>query len=929
MFLKKLVINGFKSFCDYQEINFDKGVSAIVGPNGCGKSNIVDALKWVLGEQKTKALRLNSMTDVVFKGTEQRKGVGRAEVRLVLINDDNILPVEFNEVEIARIIYTNGDNEYYINKEKVRLKDIYELFYDTGVGKSAYSFMEQGKIDMILSNKPEDRRYIIEEAAGITKYKSRKMDALSKLERAEENIVRVQDILTEVTKQYESMKKQADKAERYKNLRDKEVDLEIEINVNRLIKQKEIKGDFDGKIKSLNDELSAVENEIAALQGDVADKMIFLNSLENEKIDSQRVIYQLESDIKLLNSKSSMMRDQLINLNNSLRLDEEKIVLINKKLEDIEYELEEADESRYEVSERIQDNIKDTERYNSNIKSIDIDIASDNGEIDRLKKEIKDLNLKIEEKRVSHREVTDELIVKIDEMLNSLDMSARDIVNIKENINGELKAVIDEMPIRRAFIDDILKTGVIPAKNDELLKMIGGLGENLSVMMRKLESIGQNMGKYMNVTDTFMTGIFSPEGVLQRKRKIESEMSEIADKIDKNQVRIEELEDSVLVREDQKDKYREIISELKVNYSTLKEKQNSIEKDIQRISAMKREHESTRDELTLKIKTHKEQVEDVREELDNIEYETKTALASKNEQEKKIKDLEFKIQDENARMSQQQVYIREINEKFITRKSDIEKLNIRMAEAETTINNIYETFYENFSINLKDYEKNDRYKTGREYSDVRTELSELRNEKGGLGSVNLLAIEECKSLEERFNLLTEQLADLANAKKDLLLVIDELNKVSQELFAVTFEKIRANYKQLFTKLFGGGYADILLTDKTNLLETGIDIIARPPSQKTDSITLLSGGQRTMAAISLMFATFLVKPSPFCLLDEIDAALDEQNVTRFTSLLKDFKDQSQFVIITHNKKTMSAANVMYGVTQESQGVSKIVSAKFIE
>ena len=374
MFLKNLTINGFKSFCEASEIKFDKGISAIVGPNGCGKSNIVDALKWVLGEQKNRSLRANNMTDVIFKGTTEKKGLGRAEVRLTLVNENGLLPLDFNEVEVARIIYADGENEYYINKEKVRLKDIHELFFDTGVGKSAYSFMEQGKIDMILSNKPEDRRYIIEEAAGITKYKSRKHEAENNLNRANENIVRAQDIFSEVSKQYESMKKQADKAQRYMELKDGVRDLEIELGINRLMLQKNIKDRFAGKQSKVDDELAAIQDEIDSLQSDVSEKMIAVNNLEQEKIDRHREIERTDGEIKALNVKNAALRDKEATISSSLRTDEEKLGRLDKTIADTDEELAAVDDERFETVSKIGSIEKDISRHNEMISQIDIDL---------------------------------------------------------------------------------------------------------------------------------------------------------------------------------------------------------------------------------------------------------------------------------------------------------------------------------------------------------------------------------------------------------------------------------------------------------------------------------------------------------------------------------------------------------------------------
>ena len=929
MFLKNLTINGFKSFCEPSEIKFDKGISAIVGPNGCGKSNIVDALKWVLGEQKNRSLRANNMTDVIFKGTTEKKGLGRAEVRLTLVNENGLLPLDFNEVEVARIIYADGENEYYINKEKVRLKDIHELFFDTGVGKSAYSFMEQGKIDMILSNKPEDRRYIIEEAAGITKYKSRKNEAENNLNRANENIVRAQDIFSEVSKQYESMKKQADKAQRYMEFKDNVRDLEIELGINRLMLQKNIKDRFSGKQSKVDEELAAIQQEIDSLENDVSEKMLKVNNLEQEKIDKHREIERTDGEIKALNVKNSALRDKEATISASLRADEEKLGRLDKTIADTDEELAAVDDERFETVSKINSIEKDISRHNDMISQIDIDLKKNEEQIRTLHGLIKDLAAEQAGKRGHLKEITDALIVKIEESLNVFDMNSREIMTLKESVGNDIPRVREEFRTRRQFLEDVLKIRNIPSDSSTFFQQLEDFGKHLQELENKLGLAGENVNKYVKATEIFMNDIFSPEGIIQRKRKTEHEIAELDKRMHNCRTEIENLEKNSEVKEEQKENYRKLVEEAKVIYSTLLEKQKSFDREIQRITKIKNEYIAQKAEIERTIKSRNDELEDVQYEIDENDGLLRKERSNKKKIEDRINELENLIQTESEKMSQQQLRMRSINESFLRKKSEIEELKLKLAEVDTTINEIYHNAYDNLSINLKEYENTEKYNTGRESSVIRESLSNIKSSMMSLGQVNMAAMQECESLKERYDLLLSQLEDLQKGKEDLLTIINELNGKSQEMFEKTYVEIRKNFQMIFSKLFNGGKADILLTDPENLLETGIDVEVQPPGQTRKSITLLSGGQRTMTAIALMFATFMVKPSPFCLLDEIDAALDEANVTRFIELVQDFKDQSQFVMITHNKKTMSAANVMYGVTQETMGVSKIVSAKFIE
>ena len=416
---------------------------------------------------------------------------------------------------------------------------------------------------------------------------------------------------------------------------------------------------------------------------------------------------------------------------------------------------------------------------------------------------------------------------------------------------------------------------------------------------------------------------------MSQKRSIEHRINELVDIINDYNNKIDELQLNILKNRNKKDEFNKILYELNLNFTTIKEKKNSIDNEVKRLLSIKTHHENNRDELSQKILYYKSKINETKKEIQNIESKTVQLNENKESLEKKLIEIDNQIKNENLTMSDQQKFIKNINNDWINKKNDVEKINIKITEANTTISNIYDSFYENYSIDLKSYEDKDEYNIGKSYDEIREELTDIKLKKHSLGSVNLMAIEESKDLEERYNLLIEQLQDLETAKKDIYEMIDKINKVSEEMFMKTFKEIKSSFHKIFRKLFNGGSAEISLTNPENILETGIDIMAHPPGQKTQSITLLSGGQRSLTAISLMFAAYFVKPSPFCLLDEIDAALDEQNIRRFVQLLKENKDNSQFIVITHNNFTISTSDVMYGITQEEEGVSKIVSARFVK
>ncbi|MBR6200480.1 MAG: AAA family ATPase [Spirochaetales bacterium] len=926
MFLKKLYLSGFKSFCEPAEVNFGKGVSAIVGPNGCGKSNIVDAIKWVIGEQKTSMLRADSMTDVIFKGTESHKGLGRAEVRLTIANDEGILPEQYDEVEIDRIIYASGENEYYINKQKVRLKDIQALFFDTGVGKSAYSVMEQGKIDLILSNKPEDRRYLIEEAAGITKYRVQREESNRKLAETDDNLAKVKIQLNEVKNLYEKTVDKAEKAKKCEEYEDKAKELEIELNLNRIDRHKKNKSQYVEELDKAQKDLDDIKVQIDSLQSDVADRMIAVNSLETQRIDMDRDGFQIDSDIKIIESQSSGLKDRLISLGTDLKVETDRATNAQKRLKEIADELDSINQAKQDITDKIAQMMQEQSFYENDIKNTETQMADNEEEIENLKNRVTELNTSLEQLRVEHKDVTDKMIEQIDKMLASIDVDSTEITAIKDRLQSNIRKIYEALPERAAFIDDIIKSNYLANNSTELMRILGDLRQHIADLETTFAEVDNDINSYIKTTEVFMDNLFSPEGAIQTKKRVENEIQKASQAVRECTEKSDGLFEQNRQLSEKKDKSRDMLHNLVLNMTKMREQHNSFDKEVSRIFSQKSIIETSRDEATQKVRFIEEKIAELREQQLDYEDSLNQLRTKKTELTKRINEIVNAIQKENAKMGDEQRYMKEVNQRFENKNNQINNLKVKIAELDSTINSIYESFYENQSINLSEYESKGGYITGRPYEDVRKELSDIRQSIQALGSVDRTAITECKLYEDRYKLLKEQLEDVEKARKDILEMIADINRISEELFVKTFNQVKTNFRQMFRKLFDGGNADMTLTDPNNLLSTGIDIIARPPGQNAKSITLLSGGQRTMTAISLMFSTFLVKPSPFCILDEIDAALDEENVTRFVKLLNEFRDTSQFVIITHDKKTMTAADVMYGVTQEQKGISKVISAK---
>ncbi|MBQ3922530.1 MAG: AAA family ATPase, partial [Spirochaetales bacterium] len=594
MFLKKLYLSGFKSFCDAAEITFDKGVSAIVGPNGCGKSNIVDAIKWVIGEQKTSMLRADNMTDVIFKGTETHKGLGRAEVRLTIANDEGILPEQYDEVEIDRIIYASGENEYYINKQKVRLKDIQALFFDTGVGKSAYSVMEQGKIDLILSNKPEDRRYLIEEAAGITKYRVQREESNRKLAEADDNIVRIKDIIKEVKNQYDRMIDQAKKAEKYKEYYDKERDLEIELNLNRIDRHKKNKSQYVEELDKAQKDLDEIKEQIGSLKSDVEDRMMELNSLETQRIDMDREGFQIDSDIKIIESQTSDLKDQLINHTTNLKLEKDRIANAERRLKENAEELDSINQAKQDITDKIAAMMQEQTFYENDIKNTETQITDNEAEIENLKNRVAELNTALEKMRIEHKNVTDKMIEQIDKMLASIDVDSTEITAMKERLQSNIKKIYEDLPKRAAFIDDIIKSEYLSNNSSELMRILGDLRQYIAELETTFADVDNDINSYIKTTEVFMDDLFSPEGAIQTKKRVENEIQKTSQEAKECMQRSDSLFEQNRELADKKDKSKEILHNLVVNMEKMREQHNSFDKEVGRILSLKSMNETTR-----------------------------------------------------------------------------------------------------------------------------------------------------------------------------------------------------------------------------------------------------------------------------------------------------------------------------------------------
>ncbi len=1221
MLLKTLEIHGFKSFADQTKLEFHEGVTGIVGPNGCGKSNIVDAMRWVLGETSAKALRGGEMADVIFNGTDKRAALGMAEVCLTLTGCAEVLQTDYDEVAIGRRVYRDGKSEYLINQAPCRLKDVHELLMGTGIGRTSYSIMEQGKIDMLLSSKPEDRRAVFEEAAGITKFKQQKKEALRKLDYTEANLVRVRDIIAEEERQIRSLSRQASKAKRFQNLQEEVHVLDIQFSHRKWREMRASASEMAVSSQNLRVQQDSLEKEIEEKQAAMASARFEHQELEsklseiqhsisthdneietarnriqfnNERSQEQRLLIEKnEEDIDLTVSKLTNQREELETATETLanveiRIDEQEEILGK-----YEAEMAIARENREKYNSEIRDSELERTTLKSTIATLSAQIAANSLQFDTDKNrlleltdeigslrreeelrrnEAEELRRHLDEHRESiafHEEELDNMelryrqakssamerledlssLHKINaEKLSRLDVLeqlvadgegfaqgtqavlkgelTRDDINQQE-IHKPLYAYIDTEDKYAAAIEaalgnqmqtvvvdgvDVAEKVIDALKNDKLgtasLIAADHLGKapakkknaslpdaalcwasSVITPAAKVEPLVQRiLGDVIIAQDlraalairksasdkavaTLNGEFISKEGVihggssaeesgsfLKRQSEIR-DLSRVTGSLDSEVKKMQERRDALNSRvgalEASLESARARLQDEKVVASSIEGKLSVVETDLnaltQKIESILWEQKqieergsgieqgmvsnraqldhdnitvSQLDQTIERAISHLEEARTREDELNKLVTEARTSLAvergsKENLQNQKApmsnrlqefedlisrrrsetEDYKERIKkgaEENETLKQQietktteRTQLAESQEQLLAKRGEyLEK--IESGEGELTSKrklvqevaekrNKEELLVSQYEIHVENLETNtrERYQTELEHYEpdahqllgviahqkkargVDTEptaitsldengapttdfqdpsepdwdfveeiVGEMRSKLDAMGPVNLDAIAEYEELEEKYNFNLRELNDLENAKEELLKLVARINRDTRQMFSETFEQVRINFRDMFKELFGEkAKADLTLVEDEDPLEAGIDVIAKPPGKKLQSITLLSGGERSMTAVALLFAIFMVKPSPFCVLDELDAPLDEANISRFIRVLDRFIGSSQFVIVTHSKRTMSRADVMYGVSMEEFGVSKTVGVKF--
>lgn len=923
MFLKCLDIFGFKSFADRTHIEFADGITALLGPNGCGKSNVVDAVKWVLAENKAKNLRADTMESVIFNGTETRPPLNIAEVTLTIANENGLLPLEDSEIALKRRLYRSGESEYYINNRQVGPTEIRRLFMDTGVGKAAYSVMEQGKIDQILSSKPEDRRYLFEEAAGISRSKAECAEAERELERTRQNLAQIEVALIENKRSYETLKVQSEKTIKYRQFKDDIFNCELDIQLLRLKEFTQDKARQETAKKELEEKRTAVQKEIEEIQA-----ALFENNDKIKDLQTKMNFLQVELAKVQTEKTNKLQRAQEYNLQaNQIK---EKIGILEVKQNSIQEKIdtfnEEIDEREADLhsKNRQLDSVKQNiESFTQNITSSSAKITENDTLAAKSADEIEELNRQIADYQKQLGEITEDIVKELDAKLKDSGYSSNAAKSAKEEVENSLaKLKIFAEGRKNIFSDYASITGHSESENEKLIQDAIKAFEEISSISVNIE---EAVSKYEKAMPDFIEDFTSPEGIITKKRGIDSKILDINSQIEKINERIASYksENGELVKKI--NEYRETLNQLRVTEASMAQaifgvKQNveilrrslvSEQNNLRQNQEEFEQEQRRRDELN-------EQIIDVQSELAAIEHRGQKCADEMSEINSEIVRCNSSVSGTQNKLDKKQEEQRKI-------QSQYEKLAMDLVTSDNDIRNIKQNFIDTHSRDLMEFEER-MYKITTSSAVLREKLAKSREELKALGSVNLMALEEFGEQKERYEKLQSSYDDTNKSLENLIRVSEEIKTKSTEMFLDTYNKIKKNFHNMFRRLFGGGRGELRLVDPQNVLTSGIDIYAEPPGKKLQNIALLSGGEKTMTAVALLFATYQVRPSPFCLLDEIDAALDDKNVSSFVTALRSFAKLSQYIVITHNKKTVMGASTMLGVTMQESGVSKVMTMR---
>lgn len=925
MFLKSLDIFGFKSFADRTHIDFADGITALLGPNGCGKSNVVDAIKWVLAENKAKNLRAQEKTDVIFNGTERRAPLNVAEVTLTMSNEKGLLPLDESEIAIKRRLYRNGEQEYFINNRPATSRDIVKLFMDTGVGKSSYSIMEQGQVSQILSSKPEDRRYIFEEAAGISRSKAECAIAERELEQTRQNMAQIEMSMAEIKRSYDTLKVQAEKTKKYRDLKDKIFNLELDI---ALLKLKDFITDKDRHEKELK--------EVTKRRDEIRKEIDEINNTISENMDKvkemQEQVYSMQSELIRIGQEKNGKLEMEKQLNSQARGIKEKVAALEVRVSSVEENIsnlqDEIDEQEAELHQKekkiaeVEKNIKD---FEENIQTAGTEITENNKKADKNRAEIAKLDEKRKDLQKELASITEDIVGMLDAKLKDAGFSEKAMAESKEKLFSSVEKLKIFAEGRKNVYSDFVKAA---HSEEDFRKTVQNAAEDFEKTENLINELNSALSDYEKSSPAFITEFLSPEGIMTKKRELDKKIQENLDNAENLNHQIEELRNTNADLANKIDEYKETCNKLRVNKAQM---ETQIQSAMQQASILRRNLVSeqnslkeAQDELeseTKKSEDLNEQIEEIQQDLAELEHKG-TKLADS------LKELDEKIAENNSNVTGKKDALIKKNEEQNKCQAQYERLTYSLNSSDIEIRNLKQNFQEQHSRDLMEFEEQ-MYKITVPSAKLREQLLSAREELRSCGQVNLMAVEEFAEVKERYERQKQNYDDTQKSLDNLIRVSEEIKSKSSEMFLETYNKIKKNFHNMFRRLFNGGRAELRLEDPQNILTSGIDILAQPPGKKLESIGLLSGGEKTMTAVALLFATYQVRPSPFCLLDEIDAALDDKNVSSFVTTLESFANVSQYIVITHNKKTVMGASTMLGITMEESGVSKIIALRLDE
>ena len=976
MYLKEINTTGFKSFADKLELKLDGKITCIVGPNGSGKSNIVDAVRWVLGEQSVKSLRGDgAMTDVIFSGSKTRGPLNVASVELILDNTDHYLNVPYTEISIKRRVYRSGENEYYLNNERCRLKDITNILLDSGMGKESYNIISQGEVDKILSNSAYDRRVIFEEASGVLKYKKRKEEALRKLDRTHNNIDRVNDIIGELENQVGPLKTQSEKASEYlenkKGLDQYEVALlayDIEEMNHKVEESRKKKEKIDQEILSISSDTS---------KGDAKylEDTNHLDKLENEQKELHQQYLEvveertrIEGEKNLLKEKTKSNKDDEV-LKEEIRglMDSKEKLLgdISTTKKELEYSNKEKEEFELEFK-KIEKELEDSKSARGNLLN---DYSKHSQELISLKNKINSLALEIEQgndmpnsvKKVLHNSSLTGLYNTIGNLLsceeeyskalNTAIQSCRHFVITKdeESAKKAINYLKDSHQGRATFFPlSVIKERSIDYQSLQVLKNSSdfkGVLSDLVVYNREYDSVMKNqLGIVVVATDLdAATRLSHMTNAKYKVVTLDGDVVNVGGSLTGGSSGI--ARSSILLKQDLRhlEEREELIKkeseEIEIELQDYSKKQTELEEKLYESSKQKVEIEEQIHYKEKVLVELNEKLSQVTVELEGNEsiknnsisekeqeyikiYHEKTAL--KEQLETKLDKLGKEIDKLKNKMDEEQAEDKLRSSKLRGLEKESSDLDILINRCDVKLDNMLSILATDYEMTYERAKK--EYVLDIEPDEARRKVDKYRANIKRIGMVNLDAIEEYERVSGRYEFLVKQREDLKNAEETLLEIMRDMDEVIKEEFETTYHSIREEFRKVFKELFKGGSADLKLTDPNDILNTGVDIVASPPGKKLTTISLLSGGEKTLTAISLLFAILNVRTVPFCLFDEVEAALDDENVVHFGKYLEHYQNKTQFLIITHKKKTMEYANTLYGITMQESGVSKLVSVK---